>query len=84
MKMDDAFNYGLYKQLRPSLTCREHELRSTHTGFITNIGSYDRQYPYSETKYFDFDKFCLHHGKTNLMEREKSNFIREYQLIDDK
>ena len=59
MKMDDAFNYGLYKQLRPSLTCREHELRSTHTGFITNIGSYDRQYPYSETKYFDFDKFLF-------------------------
>ena len=59
MKMDDAFNYGLYKQLRPSLTWREHELRSTHTGFITYIGSYDRQYPYSETKYFDFDKFLF-------------------------
>lgn len=31
MEMDDAFNYGLYKQLRPSFRCREHELSSTHT-----------------------------------------------------
>ena len=59
MKMDDAFNYGLYKQLSASLTYRDYELRCTRTGFYVNIGSYDRQYPYAETKYSDFDKFLF-------------------------
>lgn len=81
MKMDDAFNYGLYKQLRPSLTWREHELRSTHTGFITYIGSYDRQYPYSETKYFDKFLFTSWENKPNG--KGKIKFHGEYRLIDD-
>ena len=34
-------------------------MRSTHTGFTTNIGNYDRQYPYRETQFFDFDKFLF-------------------------
>ena len=59
MKMDDAFNFGLYKQLCASLTYKDYELRSTRTGFITNIGNYDRQYPYKETKFFDFDRFLF-------------------------
>ena len=73
MKIDDAFNFGLYKQLCASLTYRDYELRCARTGFITNIGSYDRQYPYTETKYSDFDKFCFLHGKTNRMEKEKQS-----------
>lgn len=59
MKIDDAFNFGLYKQLCPSLTNKDYKLRSTRTGFITNIGNYDRQYPYNETNFFDFDKFLF-------------------------
>lgn len=59
MKMDDAFNYGLYKQLNISLTQKEYDMRSTRTGFTTNIGNYDRQYPYKETKFLDFDKFLF-------------------------
>ena len=59
MKMDDAFNFGLYKQLCASLTYKDYKLRSTRNGFITNIGNYDRQYPYTETKFFDFDKFLF-------------------------
>ncbi len=59
MKMDDPFNYGLYKQLMPSLKYADYELRALRTGFITNIGNYDRQYPYRETMFFDFDKFLF-------------------------
>lgn len=59
MKIDDSFNYALYKQLYPSLKYKEYDLRSVRTGFITNIGSYDRQYPYNETYFFDFDKFLF-------------------------
>ena len=64
MKMDDAFNFGLYKQLCASLTYKDYELRSTRTEFITNIGNYDRQYPYTETKFFDFDndnRYCYYY-----------------------
>ena len=59
MKMDDAFNYGLYKQLLNTLTYKDYELRSVKNGLITNIGNYDRQYPYTETKFFGFDKFLF-------------------------
>ena len=50
---------------------------------IRNLGSYDRQYPYTETKYSDFDKFCFLHGKTNRMEKEKIRFSGTYQLIKE-
>lgn len=59
MKMDDAFNYAIFKQLQPSLKYRDYELRSVQTGLITNIGNYNRQYPYRETEFFDFDKFLF-------------------------
>lgn len=42
-----------------TFTYRDYELRCARTGFTTNIGSYDRQYPYTETKYSDFDKFLF-------------------------
>ena len=59
MKVDDAFNYSLYKQLNPSLKYKQYELRSTYTEYITNIGSYDRQYPYRETDFYNFDEFLF-------------------------
>lgn len=59
MKIDDAFNYSLYKQLNYSLKYKDYELRSTYTEYITNIGSFDRQYPYNETDFYDFDKFLF-------------------------
>lgn len=34
-------------------------MRLVRTGFITNIDSYDRQYPYRETEFFDFGKFLF-------------------------
>lgn len=65
MKMDNAFNYGLYKQLCSSLTYKDYNLRSTKTGYITNIGSYDRQYPYLETQFINFDKFLFTSWRDN-------------------
>lgn len=59
MKMDDSFNFFFYKSLLPSLKYKNYELRSVATGYITNIGSYDRQYPYRETEFFEFDRFLF-------------------------
>lgn len=59
IKIDDAFNYAVYKNLFPSLKYKQYEMRSVRTGFINNIGSYDRQYPYRETDFFNFDQFLF-------------------------
>lgn len=59
MKMDDAFNYGLYKQLDTSSEDKTYELRCARTGFVNNIGNYEKQYTYAKTKYADFDKFLF-------------------------
>ena len=59
MKIDDAFNFFLYKQLNTSLKHKNYELRSTYNEYITNIGSFDRQYPYNETDFYKFDEFLF-------------------------
>lgn len=69
MKVDDAFNYSLYKQLNSSLKYKQYQLRSTYTGYITNIGNYDRQYSYMETDFYDFDQFLF----ATWMDKPKGN-----------
>lgn len=59
IKIDDTFNYAVYKNLLPSLKYKQYELRTVRTGFINNIGSYDRQYPYRETDFYNFDQFLF-------------------------
>lgn len=59
IKIDNAFNYSVYKNLQKSLKYKSYELRSVNTGFITNIGSYERQYPYRETEFYNFDQFLF-------------------------
>lgn len=59
IKMDDSYNFALYKKLNNTLKFQKYELRSAHTGFITNIGSYERQYPYNETDFYEFDQFLF-------------------------
>lgn len=59
IKIDDAFNYFLYKQLNNSLKYKDYKLRSTFTGYITNIGSFERQFAYRETDFYNFDKFLF-------------------------
>lgn len=71
IKMDDAFNYSLYKQLNGSLKYRDYELRSVYTGYITNIGSFDRQYPYRETDFYGFDKFLFNTWKEKPNDKGK-------------
>ena len=59
IKIDDAYNYSMFKQLLPSLKSYDYELRSIRTGIVTNIGNYDRQFPYYETEFYEFDKFLF-------------------------
>lgn len=59
MKMDNAYNYGMYKQLLSSLDYKNYNLHSVNTGYITKIGSWERQYPYRETRFYEFDQFMF-------------------------
>ena len=59
IKMDDSYNFALYKKLNSSLKYKRYDLRSVNTGLITNIGSYERQYPYRETDFYEFDQFLF-------------------------
>lgn len=39
IKIDDSYNFALFKQLVHSLTYKDYELRVRRTGLTTNIGS---------------------------------------------
>jgi hypothetical protein len=59
LKIDDSYNYAMFKQLTRSVTYKNYILRTGRTGLITNIGNYKRQYSYSETEFCNFDKFMF-------------------------
>lgn len=46
-------------QLGKAVAVKNYALRSTDNAFITNISSYDRQHPYSETEFFEFDRYLF-------------------------
>lgn len=71
IKIDNAFNYSVYKNLLESFKYRQYELRSVSSGFITNIGNYDRQYPYRETDFFCFDQFLFTTWKNKPYDKGK-------------
>jgi hypothetical protein len=57
LKIDNSFNFSLYEKLNLSLKYKEYDLRIGRTEYTTNIGQYERQYPYIETQFYGFDKF---------------------------
>ena len=59
IKIDDSFNFSIYKNLLASLKYKRYDLRSVKNGVITNVGSYERQFPYRETEFFKFDQFLF-------------------------
>lgn len=82
MKIDNPFNYGLYKQIRSCNPIENYELRSVLTPRITNIGDFERQYSYRESLFCAFDRFLFSSW------RDKPNGIRKNDLkfghlIDD-
>ena len=61
IKIDESFNYSMYKQLGPLDRKPTYDLRLTGTGLITKIGEYrkGRQFLYSDTEFAAFDKFLF-------------------------
>ncbi len=56
MKVDDAMNYQLFKQLGASATYKSYQLRVENTYHYTNIGNVHRQYEYKDTDFYRFDE----------------------------
>ena len=56
LKIDEAMNYQLFRQLRAAATYKSYPLRVTNTHHYTNIGSVHRQYGYNETEFCRFDE----------------------------
>ncbi len=59
IEIGDSFNYSMYKQLLPSLKYKDYNLRIDASPYINNIGTFDRQFPYKETEFYDFDKYLF-------------------------
>lgn len=60
LKVDEAYNYAMYKQLKPSLRAVKYsDYHLKRTGLITNIGNYNRQFSYSDTEFCSFDQFLF-------------------------
>lgn len=66
IKVGGAYNYFMFQQLNK--VDSDYELRSIHTPFINNIGSYDRQYTYRETNFCLFDKFLFSEWNKDFIE----------------
>lgn len=73
IKMDDPLNYFVFKQLLPSLKYKEYDLRTANNPLITNIGNYDRQYPYRETEFSSSINFCSPRGRKGRPAKERMN-----------
>jgi len=65
ISISDSVNYSMYKQLTIPQTFRRATLRIDHIGNAQNIGTYDRQYPYKETKFYLFDHYLFAYVKQN-------------------
>ena len=59
IEIDSSFNFQMFKQLLPSLKYKEYRLRIDNSIFINSIGDFDRQFPYRETQFYDFDKYLF-------------------------
>lgn len=59
IKIDDAFNYFMYKQLDARFRSKNYRLRLSYSGYVNNLGSFSRQYPYRETDFYNFDQFLF-------------------------
>lgn len=73
LKIDDSTNYALFDKLLPSLTYRAYELASINTPLATNIGNYDIQHPYRETRFYEFDCFLFSTWSDSHRKRAKGS-----------
>ena len=71
IKIDDSYNFSMYKQLGIEDRTPEYaDYRMQQTGEIANIGTYAKQFSYTNTEFCSFDKFLFKSWKN----KEKISF----------
>lgn len=58
-----SFNFAMFKQLLPCQCYKMYNLRILSSQFATNIGTEEHCFPYSETQFFEFDKYLFANWK---------------------
>lgn len=64
LKIDDSFNYSMFKQLKPSLKYKSYKLNIENAPF-KSIGTFKRNFPYKETVFYEFDKYLFANWNNN-------------------
>lgn len=61
IKLDDSFNFSVFKQLLPCARAGQYELRSVNNPYIVNISTNneDRQFSFRDTEFYEFDCFLF-------------------------
>ncbi len=59
--LTNSMNYAMFKNLMASLKYRDTYLNVCDSAYPVNIGNYERQYPYNETEFYQFDKYLVAH-----------------------
>ena len=59
LKVDQSMNYQMFKQLNAAVTYKHYDLRVAKTNWVTNIGTYKRQYTYRDTDFYRFDEYLF-------------------------
>lgn len=59
LKIDDSLNYDLFSKMHTDTTKIDFALRVESIPTPVNIGTYDRQKSYSDTRFSDFDKYLF-------------------------
>lgn len=66
VKIGDAFNYGMFKQLNVHESSIKSPLWIDRCRWIKNIEIYNEQHPYMATKFYEFDKYIFCHWTDNI------------------
>lgn len=59
LEVGTSFNFALFKQLLPCQLYKTYELRALSTPYINNVGTKNHFFPYTETQFFEFDKYLF-------------------------
>lgn len=59
LEVGTSFNFALFKQLLPCQLYKTYELRDLSTPYINNVGTKNHFFPYTETQFFEFDKYLF-------------------------
>lgn len=61
-----SYNYSMFKQLTASQTYRRTFLNVRDSMYPVNIGDFDRQVPYCDTLFYEFDQFLFTHVEDEI------------------